>query len=107
MDGFSKFLKTLCKIPLIGFVLALAILAFVAPLAVTFFTVRAYDSDLSKSAKCAAWVISFIAELFFIAACITKTAQPLFLIPTLVSWLFCAVLGFCGNARRRRKRRNP
>ena len=58
MDGFSKFLKSLLLVPVIG----LVALIFCAPLFISCFTITLYKEVLPKGWKIGTYVVAFIDE---------------------------------------------
>lgn len=62
MDGFSKFLKSILLVPVIGLVVLIFCLTFTAPLFISWFTITLYKEVLPKGWKIGTYVVAFIDE---------------------------------------------
>ena len=101
MDGFSKFLKTLLLIPVIGWIVLLICATFTAPLFVAWGTVALYKEKLSQGWKNGTYTVAFLGEILLIAAIIT-VSKPLILAAVSVFALMlfnCAIASICARKK--------
>ena len=68
MDGFSKFLKSLLLVPVIG----LVVLVLCSPLFISWFTITLYKEVLPKGWKIGTYVVAFIDEGLLLLALISS-----------------------------------
>ena len=108
-DGFSKFLKSLLLAPFIGLIVLIIGLTLVFPLFVAWFTVQLFKADGTEKWIKNTYILGVIGQIFFVAcffvAEISEIYLAVFLIPTLLVCIHCAVSGFSFNAKNRRKRK--
>ena len=110
MDGFSKFLKSLLLIPVIGLVVFLVVLSFCAPLFILWLTIilfkEVYKEVFPKGWKIGTYVVAFIDEGLLLLS-ILFTCDFLF-IPSVVLFglLFfnCTVASVYAARKDRRKK---
>ena len=106
MDGFSKFLKSLLLVPVIGLVVLVLCLTFVAPLVFSWITITLYKEVLPKGWKIGTYVVAFIDEGLLLLS-MSSSFHDFVFIPFMAVFALvvfnCAVAAIYGARKARRK----